>query len=85
MRWLYAIPSSDTGVHSRATAYSRSLALMSARISPVATAASSSEPNRIDEIVPPGTDVGTLDQAYLPPALLNPGLRRRPAGERTAA
>jgi aryl-alcohol dehydrogenase-like predicted oxidoreductase len=41
--------------------------------------------DRIDEIVPPGTDVGTLDQAYLPPALLNPGLRRRPAGERTAA
>ena len=25
--------------------------------------------DRIDEIVPPGTDVGTLDQAYLPPAL----------------
>jgi aryl-alcohol dehydrogenase-like predicted oxidoreductase len=41
--------------------------------------------NQIDEIVPPGTDVGTLDQAYLPPALLNPSLRRRPAGERTAA
>jgi aryl-alcohol dehydrogenase-like predicted oxidoreductase len=40
--------------------------------------------DRIDEIVPPGTDVGTLDQAYLPPALLNPSLRRRPAGERTA-
>ena len=41
--------------------------------------------DRIDEIVPPGTDVGTLDQAYLPPALLNSSLRRRPAGERTAA
>ncbi len=41
--------------------------------------------DRIDEIVPPGTDVGTLDQAYLPPALLNPSLRRRPAAERTAA
>jgi aryl-alcohol dehydrogenase-like predicted oxidoreductase len=41
--------------------------------------------DRIDEIVPPGTDVGTLDQAYLPPALTNPGLRRRPAGERTAS
>ena len=41
--------------------------------------------DQIDEIVPPGTDVGTLDQAYLPPALQNPGLRRRPAGERTAA
>jgi aryl-alcohol dehydrogenase-like predicted oxidoreductase len=33
--------------------------------------------DQIDEIVPPGTDVGTLDQAYLPPALLNPSLRRR--------
>jgi len=41
--------------------------------------------DQIDEIVPPGTDVGTLDQAYLPPALLNSSLRRRPAGERTAA
>jgi aryl-alcohol dehydrogenase-like predicted oxidoreductase len=40
--------------------------------------------DQIDEIVPPGTDVGTLDQAYLPPALLNSSLRRRPAGERTA-
>ncbi len=41
--------------------------------------------DQIDQIVPPGTDVGTLDQAYLPPALLNPALRRRPTGERTAA
>jgi len=41
--------------------------------------------DRIDEIVPPGTDAGPLDQAYLPPALLNPSLRRRPVGERTAA
>ena len=40
--------------------------------------------DQIDEIVPPGTDVGTLDQAYLPPALLDVSLRRRPAGERTA-
>ncbi len=41
--------------------------------------------DRIDEIVPPGTDVGTLDQAYVPSALLDPGLRRRPSGERAAA
>lgn len=40
--------------------------------------------DRIDEIVPPGTDVGTLDQAYQPPALANPGLRRRPPAERAA-
>ena len=37
--------------------------------------------DQIDEIVPPGTDVGSLDQAYLPPALLDPGLRRRPASD----
>ncbi|RGA03106.1 aldo/keto reductase [Microbispora triticiradicis] len=41
--------------------------------------------DQIDEIVPPGTDVGTLDQAYLPPALLRPELRRRPVTERAAA
>ncbi|WP_312847192.1 aldo/keto reductase [Microbispora sp. KK1-11] len=41
--------------------------------------------DRIDEIVPPGTDVGTLDQAYVPPALQQTSLRRRPVGERTAA
>jgi aryl-alcohol dehydrogenase (NADP+) len=41
--------------------------------------------DRIDDIVPPGTDVGTLDQAYQPPALENPGLRRRPQAARAAA
>jgi aryl-alcohol dehydrogenase-like predicted oxidoreductase len=41
--------------------------------------------DRIDEIVPPGTDVGTLDQAYRPPALQNPNLRRRPLTARAAA
>ena len=41
--------------------------------------------DRIDAIVPPGTDVGAPDQsAYLPPALLTPGLRRRPVPERSA-
>ncbi len=40
--------------------------------------------DRIDEIVPPGTDVGTLDQAYLPPALQRSNLRRRPVNERAA-
>ncbi len=39
----------------------------------------------IDEIVLPGTDVGRLDMAYVPPAISNVSLRRRPAGERTAA
>ena len=41
--------------------------------------------DRIDEIVPPGTDVGTLDMAYRPPALQRPELRRRPVSERAAA
>jgi aryl-alcohol dehydrogenase-like predicted oxidoreductase len=41
--------------------------------------------DQIDEIVPPGTDVGTLDQAYLPPALQRPDLRRRPSSERAAS
>ena len=40
--------------------------------------------DRIDEIVPPGTDVGTLDQAYVPPALHRPSLRRRPVDRRAA-
>ena len=33
--------------------------------------------DRIDEIVPPGTDIGTLDQAHVPPAIQLPSLRRR--------
>src|ERR1700722_9770233 len=41
--------------------------------------------DRIDEIVPPGTDAGTLDQAYVPPAIQKTGLRRRPLNERSAA
>jgi aryl-alcohol dehydrogenase-like predicted oxidoreductase len=41
--------------------------------------------DRIDEIVPPGTDIGPLDQAYVPPALQHPSLRRRPVSERAAA
>jgi aryl-alcohol dehydrogenase-like predicted oxidoreductase len=41
--------------------------------------------DRIDEIVPPGTDVGTLDQAYVPPAIQQTELRRRPLSERSAA
>jgi aryl-alcohol dehydrogenase-like predicted oxidoreductase len=41
--------------------------------------------DRIDEIVPPGTDIGTLDMAYRPPAIKRPDLRRRPVSERAAA
>jgi aryl-alcohol dehydrogenase-like predicted oxidoreductase len=41
--------------------------------------------DRIDEIVPPGTDIGTLGQAYVPPAVQKTELRRRPLSERSAA
>ncbi|MFK0115294.1 aldo/keto reductase [Streptomyces sp. NPDC090994] len=41
--------------------------------------------DRIDEIVPLGTDVGPIDVSYTPPSLTRPALRRRPAGERAAA
>ena len=41
--------------------------------------------DRVDAIVPPGTDVGALDQAYVPPPLQQAGLRRRPLHERAAA
>jgi aryl-alcohol dehydrogenase-like predicted oxidoreductase len=40
--------------------------------------------DRIDEIVPPGTDIGTLDMAYNPPAIELPRLRRRRPDDRCA-
>jgi aryl-alcohol dehydrogenase-like predicted oxidoreductase len=39
----------------------------------------------IDEIVPPGTDVGVLDMEYAPPAIQLAGLRRRAVDDRSAA
>ncbi|MGH6859347.1 MAG: aldo/keto reductase [Phyllobacterium sp.] len=41
--------------------------------------------DQIDRIVPPGTDIGSLEAAYNPPEVLHAGLRRRPATERAAA
>ncbi|MDI5964982.1 aldo/keto reductase [Streptomyces sp. SL13] len=41
--------------------------------------------DRLDAIVPPGTDVGALDMAYRPPAVQQASLLRRPEAERTAA
>jgi len=41
--------------------------------------------DRIDEIVPPGTDVGPLEANYNPPAILKAELRRRPIAHRAAA
>ncbi|MEO4001235.1 aldo/keto reductase [Mesorhizobium sp. CAU 1732] len=42
--------------------------------------------DRIDEIVPPGTDLAPLEgSAYSPPSIAQPSLRRRPSAERAAA
>ncbi|WP_431955459.1 aldo/keto reductase [Nocardia lijiangensis] len=41
--------------------------------------------DHIDEIVPPGTDTGPIDVAYVPPHLQQLRLRRRAADDRTAA
>ncbi|HET6763757.1 MAG TPA: aldo/keto reductase [Longimicrobiaceae bacterium] len=42
--------------------------------------------DRIDAIVPPGTDVAPLEgAAYVPPSLAQTALRRRPVAERAAA
>ncbi|GAA1003242.1 aldo/keto reductase [Acrocarpospora pleiomorpha] len=41
--------------------------------------------DRIDQIVPPGTDLGPIDVSYTPPAVTEASLRRRSADERTAA
>lgn len=41
--------------------------------------------DRIDEIVPPGADIGPLDVSYDPPSVTRAARRRRPAGERAAA
>jgi len=40
--------------------------------------------DRIDEIVPPGTDLGALDASYNPPAITQVDLRRRPTAQRGA-
>ena len=41
--------------------------------------------DRIDEIVPPGTDLYRADGAWRPPSLTDPTLRRRPLPDRAAA
>ncbi|MEV5703817.1 aldo/keto reductase [Actinoallomurus sp. NPDC052274] len=40
--------------------------------------------DRIDAIVPPGTDLGPLDVSYTPPSVTRPAPRRRPVDERSA-
>lgn len=41
--------------------------------------------DRIDEIVPPGTGVGRMDQEYNTAPIVDAALRRRPAADRSAA
>jgi MOSC domain-containing protein YiiM len=42
--------------------------------------------DRIDEIVPPATDIAPLEHsAYVPPAIKEVTLRRRPIGKRAVA
>jgi hypothetical protein len=41
--------------------------------------------DRIDEIVPPGTNLYEPNRAWVPPALASVALRRRPMAERAAA
>jgi aryl-alcohol dehydrogenase-like predicted oxidoreductase len=41
--------------------------------------------DRIDEIVPPGTDLYRADGAWRPPSIVEASLRRRPPAERAAA
>jgi diketogulonate reductase-like aldo/keto reductase len=41
--------------------------------------------DQIDALVPPGTDIGTLDMACNPPAIQQTALRRRLPDERSAA
>jgi len=41
--------------------------------------------DRIDAIVPPGTNTGVNEADYVPPAIADAGLRRRPDAERAAA
>jgi aryl-alcohol dehydrogenase-like predicted oxidoreductase len=41
--------------------------------------------DRIDEVVAPGADAGPMGAAYVPPALTQANLRRRPVAERAAA
>lgn len=40
--------------------------------------------DRIDAIVPPGTDIGALEANYNPPSILKPALRRRAMADRSA-
>jgi aryl-alcohol dehydrogenase-like predicted oxidoreductase len=41
--------------------------------------------DRIDEVVAPGADAGPMGAIYVPPALTQASLRRRPSSERSAA
>ena len=76
----------DTAAYSRDESEEIVGKALKGRRDDVVLAAKAGLPMGIDEIVPPGTNVGLPDQcAYLTPALQHPDFRRRPAGERAAA
>jgi hypothetical protein len=50
---------------------------MRSRSSPRRLARRSSALDRIDEIVPPGTNFNSADSGWTPPAVADPALRRR--------
>jgi len=51
---------------------------------PLAWSSSWTSPGLANDTAP-GTDIGTLDQAYVPPAIQKTELRRRPLSERSVA
>jgi aryl-alcohol dehydrogenase-like predicted oxidoreductase len=63
----------------------RTMAHLEATLKGASVALDDATLDRIDEIVPPGTDLYRADGAWLPPVLADANLRRRPAGERAAA
>ena len=55
----------------------RTMAQLESQLGAAAVVLGADVLDRIDEIVPPGTTISTLDAGWVPPALAEPGLRRR--------
>ncbi|MFF5171212.1 aldo/keto reductase [Micromonospora sp. NPDC000089] len=63
----------------------RTMAQLDATLKGAALTLDDAALDRIDEIVPPGTDLYRADGAWRPPSLTEPALRRRPVADRAAA
>ncbi len=89
--WLavWHLSTRHTGARPRAAPRRRGWAAPGAMATPLVAGAavrlSEDVLDRIDQIVPPGIDVGLNQANYMPPALVTPELRRRPAADRAAA